>query len=76
MSTFTLNDQVYSLPAALLTWPSFLHVAPALTAAFEMEALVLKVKRVINIVASNRLIEISVIKEGAPDKGAPCALSL
>jgi hypothetical protein len=37
---------------------------------------VLKVKRVINIVASNRLIEVSVIKEGAPDNGAPCGVFL
>jgi len=48
--------QVYSLPAALLTCPAFLHVAPALTAALEIEVLVLKVKRATNAMASDRFI--------------------
>ena len=48
--------QAYSLPAALLTWPAFLHVAPALTAALEIEGLVLKVKRATNTMASDRFI--------------------
>jgi hypothetical protein len=47
---------VYSLPAALLTCPAFLHVAPALTAALEIEVLVLKVKRATNTMASDRFI--------------------
>jgi hypothetical protein len=53
---FPFLIQVYSLPAALLTCPAFLHVAPALTAALEIEVLVLKVKRATNTMASDRFI--------------------
>ena len=48
--------QVYFLPAAVLICPTFLHASPALTAALEIEVLVLKVKRATNTMASDRFI--------------------
>jgi hypothetical protein len=45
---------VYFFPREVLFWPSFLHVAPALTAALEIEGLTARAKETINMVAGVR----------------------
>jgi hypothetical protein len=46
--------QVYSLPAFLLTCPVFLHLAPVLTAAFEIKGFTPNAKTAINAMARAR----------------------
>ena len=48
--------QVYFLPKLVLTRPSFLHAAPTLTTAFEIEGLAPTVKEAINTKARVRFI--------------------